>query len=49
MSGSRQTIECVYLQEGVDVSHRWDEIGDEGLQAVFQLNGLRHVADKRNT
>ena len=32
------------LQEGVDVSHSWDEVGDEGLQAVLQLDGLSAVA-----
>ena len=38
---------CLYLQEGVNVSHCWDEVWDEGLQAVLQLCTLRGVAERR--
>ena len=32
-----------YLDKGVDVADRWDEVGDERLEFVVQLNGLRSV------
>ena len=32
--------QCSYLDEGVDVTDGWDEVGDERFQLVVQLNGL---------
>lgn len=40
-------IVCLYLEEGIDVSHSWDEVWDERLQAVLQLYGLRSVTESR--